>query len=74
MGLSLPDGRLETKYEVWRLGNGQDSPTRFVADLRLTRLVRGANGAGYAEASVGHRRDIQTWHWGSVFTAPDGTA
>lgn len=35
MGLSLPDGRPETKYEAWRPESGQDSVTRFLAALRL---------------------------------------
>ncbi|OBH67943.1 hypothetical protein A5682_12400 [Mycobacterium mantenii] len=51
MGLRLPDGRPETKYQAWRLENGQDSLTRFLAAPGSTSLVCGADGVGHAARS-----------------------
>jgi len=45
MGLSLPDGRPETKNEARRLESGQDSVTRLLPARGLTSLKCGVDHA-----------------------------
>ncbi|CAM3411957.1 hypothetical protein MYCO108962_19160 [Mycobacterium colombiense] len=83
MGLSLPDGRPETKYKAWRFESGQDRLSRFLAALGLTSLVCGLGHAArpWLDArmlSAPARTQLlvvgNIWRWGRAPTAPDGTA